>query len=75
MAPDLRLLGAETPKEFRLCMAYRFDPFELHPESRLLLPDGARIEVPKRVFDCLLLLIEQREAIPPELQKPPAGRS
>lgn len=42
-------------------MAYRFDHFELLPESRLLLRDGVRIEVPRRVFDCLLLLIEQRE--------------
>jgi DNA-binding winged helix-turn-helix (wHTH) protein/tetratricopeptide (TPR) repeat protein len=42
-------------------MIYRFDDCTLDPGSRQLTRGGARVEVPRRVFDCLHYLIEWRE--------------
>ncbi|HEY0179617.1 MAG TPA: winged helix-turn-helix domain-containing protein, partial [Dokdonella sp.] len=40
---------------------YRFDDFQLDPQSRRLLRDGCEIGVEPRVFDVVVYLIEQRE--------------
>jgi len=42
-------------------MNYRFAPFELRTGARLLLRDGRPLDLPRRVFDCLLCLIERRD--------------
>ncbi len=41
-------------------MAYRFSNLRLDPGARLLQRDGTPLEVPRRVFDCLVYLIENR---------------
>ena len=41
-------------------MAYRFSNFRLDPVARLLQREGAPLEVPRRAFDCLVYLIENR---------------
>lgn len=41
--------------------AYRFGEFTLDPASRLLQRGDVRVDVPRRVFDCLQYLIEHRE--------------
>jgi predicted ATPase/DNA-binding winged helix-turn-helix (wHTH) protein len=38
---------------------YRFGPFELQPEQRLLLKDGATITLRPRAFDLLVALVER----------------
>ena len=42
-------------------MDYRFDRFALDPASRLLRCGETTLDVPRRVFDCLVCLIERRE--------------
>ena len=42
-------------------MDYRFDRFTLDPASRLLRCGETKLDVPRRVFDCLVCLIEHRE--------------
>ncbi len=42
-------------------MDYRFDRFALDPASRLLRCGETKLDVPRRVFDCLVCLIEHRE--------------
>ena len=42
-------------------MDYRFDRFTLDPASRLLRCGETTLDVPRRVFDCLVCLIEHRE--------------
>ncbi len=41
-------------------MAYRICNLRIDPEARLLQRDGEALDVPRRVFDCLAYLIEQR---------------
>ncbi len=41
-------------------MIYRFGEFELDPEARLLSRNGQPEELPRRVFDCVLCLIERQ---------------
>ena len=38
---------------------YRFDPFELQPDKRPLLKDGATISLRPRAFDPLVALVER----------------
>lgn len=40
-------------------MIYRFEGFELDADARLLSREGQPLELPKRVFDCLLCLLEK----------------
>ena len=40
--------------------AYRFDRYELFPESRRLLLDGRDVAVGLRVFDVIAYLVENR---------------
>ncbi len=42
-------------------MDFRFDRFRLDPASRLLRCGETKLDVPRRVFDCLVCLIEHRE--------------
>jgi len=42
-------------------MDYRFDKFTLDPASRLLRCSEIKLDVPRRVFDCLVCLIEHRD--------------
>lgn len=41
-------------------MSYRFGDFEIDPQTRLLTRSGQPLELPRRVFDCLLCLIERQ---------------
>lgn len=41
-------------------MIYRFGEFELDTNARLLRQAGLPVELPRRVFDCLLCLIERQ---------------
>src|ERR1700757_1530578 len=38
---------------------YRFGPFELQPDKRRLLKDGATISLRPRAFDLLLVLVDR----------------
>jgi len=40
--------------------SYEFGPFRLEPGQRLLVKDGAPVGLPPRVYDTLLLLVENR---------------
>lgn len=42
-------------------VVFRFDTFRLDPVKRELERDGERVDVPARVFACLVYLIEHRE--------------
>ena len=52
-----------APTDFGKClrMMYRFDPWQLDSSARELWRDGVRVTAPRRVFDLLLYLLEQRE--------------
>lgn len=41
-------------------MSYRFGDFEIDPQARLLTRSGQPLELPRRVFDCLVCLIERQ---------------
>jgi DNA-binding winged helix-turn-helix (wHTH) protein/tetratricopeptide (TPR) repeat protein len=42
-------------------MQYRFGPFRLVSSTRQIWREGQPIELPRRVFDCLLYLLENRD--------------
>ena len=42
---------------------YRFGPFELHPDSRLLLRGGAPVPLTLKVLETLLFLVENRSRV------------
>ena len=46
-------------------MTYQFGCFFLDSASRQLLKDGLPVKVSKRVFDCLLFLLEHRQRAVP----------
>jgi DNA-binding winged helix-turn-helix (wHTH) protein len=41
-------------------VAYRFGPFLLNPESRLLLQDGAPVSLTATVLETLVVLVQNR---------------
>jgi DNA-binding winged helix-turn-helix (wHTH) protein len=43
--------------------SYRFGRFELRPDARALLADGAAVKLGGRAFDMLLTLVEQRDRV------------
>src|SRR5262245_54513811 len=44
-------------------VAYRFGPFLLNPESRILLRDGEPVPVTAKVLETLLVLVENRSRV------------
>ncbi|MBO9663429.1 winged helix-turn-helix domain-containing protein [Dokdonella sp.] len=51
---------APTPRAYRFGV-YRIDEYLIHPAARELRRDGELLSLPRRVFDGLAYLVEQRE--------------
>src|SRR5687768_12361931 len=44
-------------------VCYRFGPFELHPEDRLLKRAGEPVAISPKAFDALLMFVRQSERL------------